>query len=816
MNDLKFAIRQLLKNPGFTVVAVLTLALGIGANTAIFSVLNAVLLKPLLYRQADRIMMLWTDNPSYNLGFHELPPSQQDILDWRSQAKSFDQIAAVSSETMDLNRKDDSRRVGAVSVTANLFTTLGVQPILGRTFTADEEQPGKDKVVILSRNLWQREFGGDPNIVGTSISLNSETRTVVGIMPAGFSFPHRVEMPPPYNLPAQTELWIPAAGNAQFWQDDVNRHFIVVGRLKPGITVDHAQAEMSAIAERVAKERPATHAGWSTHLRSLPIQVAGEARPLLFVLLGSVGFVLLIASANVANLLLCRAAARRKELAIRAAIGAGRARVIRQLLTKSLLLAGLGGLVGILIGSVALKALLAFSPSDIPRLHETVLDAKVCAFCLGLSLATGILFGLAPAWSASRLNLSEILNAADRGNSTGSKFLRLGTLVTAETAIAVVLLTGATLMLQSFQKLLKLAPAFTQPGVSAVDLTFRGPRYEKGEARIAFFDQLQEQLRSVPGVRAVGAISHLPLSGNENVGYFRLEGATEPAPGKEPLAEIRLTTLGSFEAMGFTLLQGREFDARDDFGKNPVAVVNETLVHQFFPAGNAIGKRIRQQESRQDWLTIVGVIRDVHGAALKVRPRPAIYRHFRQDPGYWDEMTVVMRTTPRAAGFSPEQILHKQIRELDPTLSTANFRTIETLVAESLSRPRFSSFLLTIFATVAVALTLVGLYGVVAYTVNRRTRELGIRMAVGAGRFDVLTLVLKQGVRPALLGVALGVAGAAGLTRFLTSQLYDINPLDPLTFCGVSVALIVVAGAACWGPARRAARVDPMIALRYE
>ena len=815
MNDLKFAVRQLARNPGFTAVAVLTLALGIGANTAIFSVLNTVLLQPLPYRDADRIMMIWADNPSYNLGFHELPPSQQDLMDWRAQAKSFEQIAAIGSATIDLKRQDDSERIGAVTVTANLFDTLGVKPMRGRTFTTDEEQPGKDKVVILSHALWQREFGANPAILGSAISLNNEQRIVVGIMPPGFGFPYAVEMPPPYDLPAQTELWLPASGDARFWADDVNRQFVVLGRLKPAVTPSQAQAEMTAIAQRVAKDRPATHAGWSTHLRPLPIQVAGPARPLLFVLLASVGFVLLIASANVAGLLLCRSVARQRELAVRAAMGAGRARVFRQLLTESLVLSGLGGMVGVLFGNLGLKALLAFSPSNIPRIHETALDGTVLIFCAGLCLVTGILFGLAPAWSAARINFSEVLKSSDRGNSASAKQLRFGSLVTAQTAIAVILLVGAILTLRTVQKLVKLDPGFAKIGISTMDIVLRGPRYNKGEARIAFFDQLQEQLRTVPGIRAVGAISHLPLSGHENVGYFRVEGAAEPAPGKEPLAEDRLVTPGCFEALGFTLLHGRNFEKHDEVGKLHVAVVNEALAHQFFPGANAIGKRIRLKES-QDWLSIIGVIRDVHGAGLALQPRPAIYRNHLQDPGYWDEMTVVMRTTSPAAVGSPEQLLRGAIRKVDPSLSIANFRTIESLVAESLSRPRFTSFLLTMFAGVALALTMVGLYGVVAYTVNRRTRELGIRMALGASRHDVMSLILNQGLRPALLGVAIGFAGALALTRFLGSQLYGVDPTDPLTLFSACVALTCIAGAACWIPAQRAAKVHPMSALRYE
>ncbi len=815
MNDLKFAIRQLAKNPGFTAVAAVTLGLGLGANTAIFSVVNAVLLKPLPYRDPDRLMLIWTDNPAYNLGIHELPPSQRDLIDWRAQARSFDQIAAVSSETTDLNREADSTRIGAVKVTANFFSTLGIQPEHGRTFTADEEQPGKDKVVVLSHALWQREFGGNPNLVGTTISLNNERRLVVGIMPPGFSFPHSAEMPAPYHLPPQTDLWLPASGDARFWQDDINRQFIVLGRLKPSVTMKHAQVEMSSLAQRAAKERPATHSGWSTYLRALPRQVAGQTRPVLFVLLGAVGFVLLIACANVANLLLCQSAARRKEMAIRSAIGAGRGRVIRQLFTESLLLAALGGLVGLLVGNAGLKLLLALSPPNIPRLHEASLDGSVFAFSLAITLATGLLFGLVPAWNAAKANLNEVLSGAGRGHSASGRTRSFGSLVTAETAVAVLLLVGATLMLESLRKLLALDPGFIKTGVCSLDVTFRGTRYQNGEARIALFDQLRERLRGLPGIAEVGAISHFPLTGNENVGYFSLEGAPDPTPGHEPLAENRLATVGCFEAMGFKLLRGRDFDTSDGFGKNPVAIVNETLVHQFFPGKDPLGKRIKLKESN-DWLTIIGVIADVRGAGLELSPRPAIYRDHRQDPGYWEEMTLVVRGAKASAIPSFEGVLRREIGKIDPTLPAANFRTIEGVLSNSMARPRFSSFLLSVFAATALGLTMIGLYGVVAYSVSQRTRELGIRVALGARRRDLLALVVGQGLRPALVGLAFGLAGAFALTRFLSSQLYEINPTDPLTLIGVSLVLLAVAMLACWVPARRAAAVDPVVALRAE
>ncbi len=815
--DLRYGARMLRLNPGFTAVAVATLALGIGANTAVFSALDAVLLKPLPYQDPDRLMMLWVDNPTFNLGIHELPPSQLDIMDWRRQANSFRSITAFNSSTLDLSAGGELKRVGAVEVTGNFFSTLGIAPALGRTFSPDEEQPGKDKVAVISYGLWQREFGGDPTLIGRSITLNNENRSVVGIMPPGFTFPHRAEMPAPYGVARQTDTWIPAARDAQFWQDDVNRQFIVIGRLKPGVTLARAQAEMETIGRRVAQERPATHTGWSNHLRPLALQVAGQARPVLFMLLGAVAFVLLIACANVANLLLCRSAARRKELAIRAAIGAGRARMIRQLLTESVALAALGGGLGLVLGRVGLRLLLAAAPANIPRLHEATFNGTVFAFSFVISLATGALFGLLPALKASKIDLGEALNSTGRNNSAGGRARSFGGIVTAEVAIAVTLLVGAALMLQSFQRLLAVDTGFAKTGLCALDLTFRGARYDKGESRVAYFEQAIKRLTSLPGIRSVAATSHLPLGGTENVGYFLVEGAPEPAPGKEPLGESRLVTLGYFSTMGVQLLQGRDFDASDGPGKPLVTIVSENLARQFFPSGDAIGKRIKlKQPDGMPWLTIVGVVHDVRGTALDVKPHPAFYRPHAQDPGYWDEMTLVARYSDGAPVSSLETTLRRELKVIDPTLPVANFRRMETLVSEATARPRFSSLLLVAFAGTALILTMVGLYGVVAYTVNQRTRELGIRMALGARPSDVLGLVIRQGMRPALVGLGLGVLSALCVTRLLTAQLFEIRPADPLTFVVVSVVSVVVTFLACWLPARRAAKVDPMVALRNE
>ena len=817
MNDLRFALRQLLKNPGFTAVAVLTLALGIGANTAIFSVIYAVLLKPLPYREPDRLMVVWTDNPSFNLGIHELPPSQQDILDWRQRAQSFEQVAGVSSAQMDLNRNGELKRIGGVSVTANFFPTLGVQPILGRGFTAEEEQPGKDKVVVISDGLWKREFGSDPKLIGTPIMLNNESRLVVGIMPAGFNFPRSAEMPPPYNQPVQSELWLPVARDAKFWQDDVNRQFIVIGRLKTGVTMTRAQAELDLLAQQAATERPATHAGWSTHLRPLALQVAGQTRPVLFVLLGAVAFVLLIACVNVASLLLCRAAARRKEMAIRSAIGAGRGRVIRQLLTESVLLALLGGGVGLLLGAGSLKLLLALSPPNLPRLHEATFDGPVFFFALVLTLVTGVLFGLVPALHASKVNLSEALNAAGRGNSDGGRWQSHVGLITGQVAIAFALLVGAALMIQSFQRMLALDPGFSKTGICSFNLTFRGASYEKGDSRLAFSRQMQERIGAIPGVDGVAMVSHLPLGGSENVSYFFVEGMPQPRPGQEPLGQQRVVTAGYFRTRGVGLVRGRDFDAADVAGKPLVTVVNETLARQFFPNGDAIGKRIRARDfGENEWCTIVGIVRDVRANALELKPTPGYFLPYAQFPTYWEEMTVVIRGNETSASVPSESVLRRELKAIDPALPMANYRTMEALVSNAVSRPRFGSLLLGLFAATALLLTMVGLYGVVAYTVSRRIRELGIRLVLGAQRGDVLRLVLSQGMRPVLVGLGLGLVVAFGLSRFLASPLFEINPSDPVTFLASSLILVGVTLLACWLPARRASRVDPAVALRSE
>jgi len=813
--DLRFGVRMLLKHKGFTAVAALTLALGVGANTAIFSVVNATLLRPLPYREPERIVMLWTDNSSLNFGFHELPLTPPDLLGWRNQAQSFDQIAAFKVAWGDLSEQGEPERVGAVYATANLFPLLGLQPQLGRTFTPEEDRSERNKVAMISHALWQRRYGGDPALVGGTITLNREPLTVVGVMPPGVDFPHGAEVPPAYNLSARTDVWVSFARDPKYWQDDGARELIAIGRLKPGVALAQAQAEMSAIAQRRAEDHPLTHAGWLVHLRPLALQVAGKTRPVLFILLGAVAFVLLIACANIANLLLSRSAARRKEMAVRAAIGAGSGRILRQLLTESVVLSALGGGIGLLLGAWGIRMILAFSPPDIPRLNETTLDGHVLLFTLFISLATGIVFGLAPAWQASKVNLSEALNADGRfGVATGRRRAH-GLLVIAEVALAVVLLTGAGLMLQSFLRLLSVDPGFNPQQVVTFEVGLFGAKYGADNRKRQFFREARALLAGLPGVRSAAAANYLPLGEAKAFDTFFIEGAPAVPPGKEPLTEHTGITPGYFATMGVTILRGRDFNDQDTADRPKVCIIDEAIARNFFHGADPLGKRLKLNGTAEGipWLTIVGVARSVRGHSLEAEPRPIVYLPGEQR--IRNVMTFVVRTEASSAA-ALEQPIRAAMKSLDPAMPLAKYRRMESLVANSVARPRFSAFLLSLFAATALTLTVVGLYGVVAYGVSQRTREIGIRIALGAGGRNILALIIRQGMAPALAGLAIGVAGALALTRLLETQLYEVKPTDPATFIGVGLILPLVALAACWLPARRAAKVDPVEALRRD
>jgi putative ABC transport system permease protein len=812
--DVRFALRMLRKNPGFTSVAVLTLALGIGGNTAIFSVVNAVLLKPLPYREPNRIVMLWTDNPSLNLGFHELPPTPPDLIEWRAQANSFEQIAGIRPSTADLSEQGDPERLGGAQVTANFFALLGAQPSLGRLFSPEEAKPGQDKVAVISYGLWERHFGADPNVIGKTIVVNREHRTVLGVMPAGFNFPRGAEMPAMYGLAPHTDVWLPFAERAEYWANNDTRDFIAIGRFRPEVSLVQAQAEMTGLAERKAKDHALTHAGWIVHLRPLALQITGKARPILLALMGSVGFVLMIACVNVSNLLLCRSAARRQEMAVRAAVGAGRARLIRQLLSESAVLSMLGGGLGLLLGAWGVRLILALSPPNIPRLSETGLDLRVFGFALIVSLATGVVFGLAPAWQASKINLTQALKGGARSGGRPGSHRSLNLLVIAEVALASVLLTGAGLMAQSFLRLQAVDPGFHPQQVTAFDVSLFGDKYN-GQSRTGqFFRDARERLAKLPGMHSAGAISSLPLSGSENLSHLSIEGARLDGR-EEPITEDRRITPGYFETMGVSLFRGRDFSDLDGAQQERVCIINQSIARQLFPGGDPIDKRLKlgRNSDKAPWLTIVGIVADVRGFALEVEPKPQVYSPLDQDTQ--NEVTFVVRAD-LAPAASVERAIRAEMKSLDPALPPANFRAMESLVGNAVARPRFSAVLLGLFAITALVLTAIGLYGVVAYSTAQRSREIGIRMALGASRQNVLALVIRQGMWPSLLGLAIGMAGALALTRLLTNQLYEVKATDPMTFFSVAAILLLVTLTACCLPARRATRIDPMTALRCE
>jgi putative ABC transport system permease protein len=813
--DIRYAVRGLRKNSGFTAVAVLTLALGIGATTAIFSMVNAVLLKALPYHEPDRLVMLWTDNPSLNLGFHELPPTPLDLPEWRNQAQSFEQIAAFKTKLADLSDQGDPERVGGVQATANFFSLLGVQPLLGRVFVTEEEQPAKNQVAIISYELWQRRFGGEAKVLGQLITLNHERYTLVGVMRPGFSFPRGTEMPSGYALMPQTEVWVPYAAGPEYWRSSDSREYIAMGRLKSGVTLARAQAEMTAIAERQAESYSKTHAGWTVHLRPLAVQIVGKTRPVLFILLGAVAFVLLIACANIANLLLARSSVRRKEIAVRTALGAGHGRIIRQLLTESILLALLGGGMGLLLSGLGMRFILAFSPPNIPRLHETTVDSPVFLFSVFVSVATGIIFGLAPAWHATQFNLSAALNADNRSSTAAGGHRTLRLLVTAEVALAVMLLTGAALMVQSLRHLLAVDPGFRPQRIAAFDVGLNGANYDNPTRWRQFYRAARDRLRNVPGVRAAAAISNLPLGEVESLSYLFVEG-TAQSPEQAPLVEDRKITPGYFATMGVSWVRGRDFTDNDGPAQQNVCIINKTLARKFYSGIDPIGKRLKMAKTddpNRPWFIIVGIADDVRSYGIDVKPRPQIYTTIEQNTDNYMTFIIAADALP---GKALEGMVREAMKSLDPALPAANFRTMERLVSNATARPRFSTFLLGLFAATALALTAVGLYGGVAYAVNQRTREIGIRIALGAGRRRILALIVRQGMLPALFGLAIGVVGAFALTRLLANQLYEVKPTDPLTFLAVITFLLLVAFVACLIPARRAAKVDPMGALRYE
>lgn len=812
--DVRYGIRTLLNSPGFTVVAVIGLALGIGANTAIFSVVNSVLLRPLPYKDSNRLVMLWATNPSLQLGVDNLPASAPDYAEWRDQNHVFENISALDSTNFNLTSAGEPEQIICARVSASFFQLMAVSPIRGRAFSSEEDQPGNNQVVLMSYSLWQRRFGADPDVIGKPLTLNGKSYTIIGVMPAGFRFPGAADLPPHMELPAQTDLWSPVAFTTEQITRRENNNLAVIARLKSGVTIEQAQTEMSDIARRV-EERDAQAKGFGVKVVSLEEQLVGNIRPALLIMLAAVAFVLLIACANVANLLLVRAAARQKEIAIRTALGATRGRIIRQLLTESILLSVAGGAIGILLNFCGINLLLALSPKNIPRLGEIGTDARVLGFTLLISIVTGALFGLAPAIQASRLNLNESLKEGARGLTHGIHRSRIHTLlIVSEVALSLVLLLGAGLMIRSFMRLLTVEPGFNPKNVLTIKLSLPTSKYPDSDRQAAFFQQTLERLGALPGVQSVGAISALPLSGAEDVSGFMVEEAPPVAPTDMPMADRRRVSADYFRAMGIPLVKGRYFTEADNRTATPVAIISESLARRFFPGEDPVGKRIKNggPTSTRPWLSIVGVVKDVKQLALEAEARPQMYMPYLQNT--WTSMSMVMRSASDLAGLAAAA--RSAVWEVDKEQPVTDVKSMEQYFSASIAQRRFNMILLGIFAGIALILAAVGIYGVMSYSVTERAQEIGIRMALGAKQTDVLAMVVKQGMGPAIAGIVVGLGAALALTRLMSSLLYGVSATDPITFTAVSLALAGVALGASFVPARRAAKVDPMIALRRE
>jgi putative ABC transport system permease protein len=814
LQDIRYALRTLLKNPGFTAVAVIALALGIGANTAIFSVVNAVLLRPLPYTNADRLVMIWATNPLLQLGIDNIPASAANYAEWRDRNQVFENVSALDAITFNLTSGGEPEKVACARVSSSFFQLMGVPPKMGRAFRPEEDQPGNNQVVVVSHGLWQRRLGADPDIIGKPLTLDGKSYTVIGVMPAGFRFPGAADMPAYMGLPPQTDLWTPIAFTAEQSARRGDHNLSVMARLKPGVTLEHAQTDISNIARQVEEQDPKAK-GYGANVVSLEEQLVGSIRPALLVMLVAVGFVLLIACANVANLLLARSSARQKEIAIRMALGATRGRVIRQMLTESMLLSVAGGSAGVLLNFWGIGILLALSPENIPRLDEINTDAHVLGFTLLISIATGALFGLAPALQASRLNLNESLKEGARGSAGGPHRNRIRTLLVAsEVALSLVLLLGAGLMVRSFERLLKVDPGFDPKNVLTSRLALPASKYPDSKQQSAFFQETLQRLEALPGVQSVGAVSALPLSGAEEASSFMVEGSPPADSSETPMADRRRASADYFRAMGIRLVKGRYFTEADNQSAPAVAIISESFARRFFPDEDPLGKRIKNggPTSTRPWLLIVGVVRDVRHLALEAEPRPQVYMSYLQNT--WTSMAVVIRSASEPASLAAA--VRNAVWEVDKEQPVTDVKSMEQYFSASVARRRFNMILLAVFAGVALALAAVGIYGVMSYSVTQRTQEIGIRMALGAKQADVLKMVVRQGMIPALAGVAAGLGAGLALTRLMSSLLYGVSATDLITFAAVPLTLLGVALGACFVPARRATHVDPVIALRRE
>jgi putative ABC transport system permease protein len=806
--DLRYGLRSLLKHPGFTAIAVITLALGISANTAMFSVINAVLLRPLPYQDPARLVTIWEESPERDM--YEMPVSFANLRDWVDQNHSFEQISAYTFTNLNLTGAGEPARLGTVRASANLFPLVGIAPQLGRTFLAEEDRDGANRVVILGHALWQSRFGSDSGIIGKSLTLNNQSYTVVGVMPSNSQFPVGFGyLGKVLNDPIDLYVPLAAAGREQ---ERGNYSFFAMGRLKPGVTIDQARADMSTIERRLELQYPDGNTGIGIRLVPTQEQTVKEIRPALLVLLGAVGFLLLIACANIANLLLARAASRHKEIAVRTALGASRLRILRLLLTESLMLSLAGGGLGLLLAVWGTQALVALAPDNIPRLNEVGVDTRVLIFTLVVSLVTGITFGLIPGLYAAKPDLNEGLKEGSRGSmgSVAGKRTR-NVLVAVEVALSLMLLIGAGLMLKSFLRLQQINPGFNPDNVLAVNLTLSSSKYPEDRQQAAFFQEALSRLQSLTGVQSAAATTTLPLTLSVSGSDLRVEGHPEPEAGKEMMVATSSISPGYFRTLAIPLKKGRDFSDRDKSGAPSTAIINDDLARVYFPDEDPIGKRITFTDG-ESWISIVGVSGDVKQLGLDSTAKPQVYFPYLQVAA--PSMTLAVRSTSNPTSLTAA--VKNQIQIIDKDLPIDEAKTMHQLLSDSSSGRRFNMLLLTVFAVVSLILAMVGIYGVMSYTVTQRTHEIGVRVAIGAQSRDVFRMVIRQGMLLAMIGIAFGLAGAFALTRLMTTMLFGVAPNDPATFVGIALLLTGVALVACYIPGRRATKVNPLEALRYE
>lgn len=807
MQDVRYALRMLRKSPGFTAVVLLVLMIGIGANIAIFSVVNTVLLRPLPYRDPGRLVRVWEQLPG--IGYGQVGTATGEYLDYQSQNRVFSGIAGYKNDTVNLTGSGQPERVPITRATANLFPVLGVEPMLGRTYSADEDRPGGPKVAVLSYGLWQRRFGADRKIVGHTIALDGQPYAVIGVMPRSFQFPYATL---PYS--DQAELWVPVAFTPDEIADRV-REFgtFTVARLRPGVSLAQAQDDVRRVAADFQKSNAQVYRG-SIYVNAMATSFAGDivlkVRPMLLVLMGAVGFVLLIACANLANLLLARSSGRRREVAVRAALGATRGRLALQALTESVLLAILGGGLGLLAAEWAVRLIVAYGPEQVPRLADVRMDSGVLLFAFGISLLTGVLFGLAPALRSSGADLQSALKDAEsRAGSSRERGRLRDALVVLETACSLMLLIGAGLLVNSFIRVMRVPPGFDAHGVLIARTQFDDSRYPKPEQLATAEHAITQRLTRLPGVEAVGFVSTLPLADHRQIG-FRIEGS---AADDFHEADNALVDENYFRAIGVPVVRGRVFTAQDTTATPLAAVVNQALARTYFPGQDPVGKRLLWGGRAP--FTIVGVVGDVRASALDADVTPMIYMsNWQVTSGVSRHAVFVIRTGSEPGGLAAA--VRHEIGEVDKDLPVFGVMTMDDVLAASVEQRRFTMSLLAGFAALALLMAVIGLYGVLSYSVTQRTHEMGVRMALGARAGDVLRLVVGHGIRVALVGAAAGMVAAFAATRLLSRMLFGVSPLDLTTFAVVAAVLLIAALLASYLPARRATRVDPMVALRYE